>query len=154
MTGESSGGTLEFSIVNDLRDIAGAGERIGAFCAEHGLAEEVSFEVHLALEELLTNTIDYGYDNDNDNDNDNEHRIDLLLRLQGDTLTVEIADDGGAFEPLQAAEPDMGASLEDRARGGLGIFLVRKMMDSVAYRRQDGRNVVTLTKRVATGKAP
>ena len=148
MTGASSGGTLEFSIVNDLRDIAGVGEKIGAFCAEHGLAEHVSFEVHLALDELLTNTIDYGYDNDN------EHRIDLLLRLQGDTLTVEIADDGRAFDPLQAAEPDMGASLQDRARGGLGIYLVRKMMDSVAYRRQDGRNIVTLTKRVAPGEAP
>lgn len=148
MTGTSSGGTLEFSIVNDLRDIAGVGEKIGAFCAEHGLAEEVSFEVHLALDELLTNTIDYGYDNDY------EHRIDLLLRLQGDTLTVEIADDGRAFDPLQAAEPDMGASLQDRARGGLGIYLVRKMMDSVAYRRQDGRNIVTLTKRVAPGEAP
>ena len=148
MTGASSGGTLEFSIVNDLRDIAGVGEKVGAFCAEHGLAEEVSFEVHLALDELLTNTIDYGYDNDY------EHRIDLLLRLQGDTLTVEIADDGRAFDPLQAAEPDMGASLQDRARGGLGIYLVRKMMDSVAYRRQDGRNIVTLTKRVAPGKAP
>ena len=148
MTGTSSGGTLEFSIVNDLRDIAGVGEKIGAFCAEHGLAEEVSFEVHLALDELLTNTIDYGYDNDY------EHRIDLLLRLQGDTLTVEIADDGSAFDPLQAAEPDRGASLQDRARGGLGIYLVRKMMDSVAYRRQDGRNVVTLTKRVAPGDAP
>ena len=148
MTGTSSGGTLEFSIVNDLRGIAGAGEKIGAFCAEHGLAEEVSFELHLALDELLTNTIDYGYDNDN------EHRIDLLLGLQGDTLTVEIADDGRAFDPLQAAEPDMGASLQDRARGGLGIYLVRKMMDSVAYRRQDGRNIVTLTKRVAPGEAP
>ena len=148
MTGASSGGTLEFSIVNDLRDIAGVGEKVGAFCAEHGLAEEVSFEVHLALDELLTNTIDYGYDNDY------EHRIDLLLRLQGDTLTVEIADDGRAFDPLQAAEPDMGASLQDRARGGLGIYLVRKMMDSVAYRRQDGRNIVTLTKRVAPGEAP
>ena len=148
MTGASSGGTLEFSIVNDLRDIAGAGEKIGAFCAEHGLAEQNSFEVHLALEELLTNTIDYGYDDDN------EHRIDLLLRLESDTLTVEIADDGRAFDPLQAAEPDMGASLQDRARGGLGIYLVRKMMDSVAYRRQDGRNIVTLTKRVAPGEAP
>lgn len=148
MTGASSSRTLEFSIVNDLRDIAGVGEKIGAFCAEHGLAEEVSFEVHLALDELLTNTIDYGYDDDN------EHRIDLLLRLESDTLTVEIADDGRAFDPLQAAEPDLGTSIEDRARGGLGIYLVRKMMDSVAYRRQDGRNIVTLTKRVAPDDAP
>ncbi len=61
----------------------------------------------------------------------------------------EIADDGRAFDPLQAPVPDIGASLQDRAIGGLGIYLVRKTMDGVTYRRQDGRNVVTLTKLVA-----
>ena len=95
------------------------------------------------MDELLTNTISYGYDDDE------EHRIDLSLRLEGGTLVVEIADDGRAFDPLQAPEPDLGASLEERAVGGLGIYLVRKTMDGVAYRREGGRNVVTLTKQTA-----
>ena len=68
-------------------------------------------------------------------------------------LAIEIADDGRAFDPLQAPAPDIGASLQDRAMGGLGIYLVRKTMDTVAYRRQDGRNVVTLTKRTMSRDA-
>ena len=143
MTDARAVDTLELSLVNDLRDIAGAADKIGAFCAGHGLAEGISFEVHLAVDELLTNTITYGYDDDE------EHRIDLSLRLEGCTLVVEIADDSRAFDPLQAPEPDLGASLEERAVGSLGIYLVRKTMDTVAYRREDGRNVVTLTKHTA-----
>ena len=134
---------IEFSLVNDLREIALAAERIEAFCSEHGLSEKIAFEVHLAVDELLTNTISYGYDDDG------EHRIELALRLEGGALVLEIADDGKPFDPLQAPEPDPEAPLEERALGGLGIYLVRKMMDAVAYRRQDGRNVVTLTKLAA-----
>ena len=140
MAGSGTDDALDFSLVNDLRAVAGAAEKIDAFCAEHGLREEISFEVNLAVDELLTNTISYGYHDDG------EHRIDLSLRLQGGTLIVEIADDGRAFDPLQAPEPDLGAPLEKRNVGGLGIYLVRKTMDGVAYRREGGRNVVTLTK--------
>ena len=143
MTGAGTGGKLEFSLANDLRGISSAAARIDAFCAAHGLSPGIRFDVTLAVDELVTNTIGYCYDDGG------EHSIDLVLRVEGDTLTVEIADDGRAFDPLQEAEPDMGASLKDRARGGLGIYLVRKTMDGVTYRRQDGRNLVTLTKRTA-----
>ena len=147
MTGADTDDALELSLVNDLRNIAIAAENIDAFCAEHGLTEKIAFEVNLAVEELVTNTISYGYDDDG------EHRIDLALRLEGGVLAIEIADDGRAFDPLQAPAPDIGASLQDRAKGGLGIYLVRKTMDTVAYRRQDGRNVVTLTKRTTSRDA-
>ena len=147
MTGAGTDDRLEFSLVNDLRGISSAAARIDAFCAAHGLSPGIRFDVTLAIEELVTNTIGYGYDDGG------EHSIDVVLRIEGDTLTVEIADDGRAFDPLQAPEPDLGAPLEERALGGLGIYLVRKTMDGVAYRRQDGRNVVTLTKRTARGDA-
>lgn len=145
MTG--TGDMLEFPVFNDLRGISSAAARIDAFCAAHGLAPGISFDVTLAVDELVTNTIGYGYDDGG------EHSIDLCLRIEGGTLTVEIADDGRAFDPLQAPEPDLGAPLEERARGGLGIYLVRKTMDTVAYRREHGRNVVTLTKRAARWQA-
>ena len=147
MIGGGVDGVLELSLVNDLREIAGAADKIGAFCAEQGLAEEISFAVNLAVDELLTNTISYGYDDDG------EHRIDLSLRLEGGMLVVEIADDGRAFDPLQAREPNVAAPLEERAVGGLGIYLVRKLMDGVAYRREDDRNIVTLMKNAAAGDA-
>ena len=143
MPGAGVANSLELSLINDLRDVAGAAARIDAFCAGHGLPPEIAYEVNLAVDELVTNTIGYGCDDGG------EHRIELVVRLEGGTLVVEIVDDGGEFDPLQAPEPDIGAPLQDRAIGGLGIYLVRKTMDGVAYRRQDGRNVVTLTKRTA-----
>ena len=143
MTAAGTDNALELSLVNDLRNIAVAAENIDAFCAMHGLAEETAFEFNLAVDELVTSTISYGYNDDG------EHRIELVLRLEGGALTIEITDDGRAFDPLQVPTPDMGASLQDRAVGGLGIYLVRKTMDGVTYRRQDGCNVVMLTKHVA-----
>ena len=147
MTGAAAADALDLSLINDLREIVVAAERIDAFCSARGLSPDVSFEINLAVDELVTNTISYGYDDEG------EHRIDLSLRLEGGTLVVEITDDGRAFDPLQAPEPDLGASLEERAVGGLGIYLVRKLMDGVAYRREDDRNVVTLTKSAASGDA-
>ena len=147
MTGAGTDDALELSLVNDLRNIAVAAENIEAFCARLGLAEQIAFEVNLAVDELVTNTISSGYDDDGENP------IDVVLRLEGGALVIEIADDGRAFDPLQAPAPDIGASLQDRAIGGFGIYLVHKTMDTVAYRRQDGRNVVTLTKRTMSRDA-
>ena len=147
MTGAGSDDVLELSLTNDLRQIAVAAENVDTFCARHGLAEQIALEVNLVVDELVTNTISYGYDDDR------EHRIALVLRLEDAALVIEIADDGRAFDPLQAPEPDPGASLRERAKGGLGIYLVQKTMDTAACRRQDGRNVVTLTKRVAAAQA-
>ena len=141
------GDTLEFSVANDLRGISSAAARIDAFCVAHDLARGISFDVTLAVDELVTNTIGYGFDDDG------EHRIDLALRIESETLSVEIADDGKAFDRLQVPEPDCSAPLEERAKGGLGISLVRKRMDTVTYRREKGRNVVTMTRRTAPGEA-
>ena len=141
------GGTLEFSIANDLCGISSAAARIDAFCAAHDLASGISFDVTLAVDELVTNAIGYGFDDDG------EHRIDIALCLDGEILAVEIVDDGKAFDPLQAPEPDLSAPAEERARGVLGIYLVRKTMDTVAYRREKGRNVVTLTTHAARRQA-
>ena len=145
MTG--TGDTLEFSVANDMRGISSAAARIDAFCAAHDLARSISFDITLAVDELVTNTIGYGFDDDG------ERRIDIALRIESETLSVEIADDGKAFDPLQVPEPDFSAPLEERARSGLGIYLVRKTMDTVTYRREKGRNVVTLTRRTAPGEA-
>ena len=101
MTGAGTGGRLEFSLANDLRGISSAAARIDAFCAAQGLSPGIRFDVTLAVDELVTNTIGYGYDDGG------EHSIDLVLRVEGDTLTVEIADDGRAFDPLRAPAPDI-----------------------------------------------
>ena len=136
-----NGELLQFSVANDLREIAVAADRIDEFCSLNGIPPATAYAINLSVDELLTNTISYGYEDGG------EHRIDLRIRLDGDVLAVEISDDGIEFAPDSADDPDTHASIEDRPIGGLGIFLTRQMMDSFEYRRDEGRNIVTLTKK-------
>ena len=136
-------GALELSLVNDLKEIGDAASRIDAFCEEHGLTPQIAYAVNLSIDEILTNTISYGYNDDD------EHRIGLTLRVDGDDLVVVIVDDGRAFDSSLEREPDVEATLEERSLGGLGLFLVQQMMDDVAYQRRDDFNVITLRKTTA-----
>ncbi|MCY3786492.1 MAG: ATP-binding protein [bacterium] len=142
MNAEASA-AIGIALVNDLREIAGAAARIDAFCAERGIAPETAYAVNLALEELLSNTIAYGYDDER------PHRIEVILRLEGAALVVAIVDDGRAFDPTQAPETAAAASPEDDELGGLGLLLVNRMMDGVEYQRRAGCNVTVLTKNTA-----
>ena len=101
------------------------------------------YQVKLVLEEVLVNVINYGY-----GDQEGMHKIDVELISEPKTLTIKIADDARAFDPLsQAPVPDVEASLEDRPIGGLGVYLVQTLMDEAHYRREQDRNHLTLVKR-------
>lgn len=103
---------------------------------------DLVYQVDLVLEELIVNTVNYGYDDDA------RHEIEVTLTSDEDVFTVEIIDDGHAFNPLKdAPEPDLDAGIEDRPIGGLGIHLMRVMMDDVHYRREENKNHLTLIKR-------
>ena len=97
--------------------------------------ERVSFDVTLAVDELVTNAIGYGYD-------DGEHRIDVALRLEGYTLTVEIATDGKAFDPLQAPEQDMSCSGREARQGTDGLGLGAATVLCVSYGVDPGLTVL------------
>lgn len=131
---------IEISLVNDLREIAGVAAQIDEFCAAQELSPQIAYAVNLSIDEILTNTISYGYEDDE------PHQIELIVRLEGETLVVVIVDDSRAFDPSLALEPDIDAPIEERALGGLGLFLVQQMMDGVNYQRRGGCNVVALTK--------
>ena len=135
---------IEISLANDLREIAGVAAKIDEFCTERSIASEIGYAVNLAIDEILTNTISYGY-----GDDDEPHRIELIVGLEDEILFVVIVDDSRAFDPSLISEPDLEAPLDERALGGLGLFLVQQMMDGVDYQRRDGCNVVTLTKSTA-----
>ena len=140
--------TLKISLVNDLREIARVAAQIDEFCASLDLTSEVAFAVNLALDEILTNTISYGYDDDE------PHRIEITVGPEAEALAIVIVDDSAAFDLSSAPTPDIGTSLEERPLGGLGLFLVHQMMDSVEYRREEGRNIVTLKKNKTAEKSP
>ena len=130
---------------NDSSELARLAEALDEFVDRNTLGDDIRFSLQLCLEELVLNIVNYGYDEPG------EHEIALDLNLEEATriLAVHIVDDGREFDPFNdAPEPDIGASIQDREVGGLGIFFVRKFMDEVAYRREDGRNHLTLTKHV------
>ncbi|MDE0383820.1 MAG: ATP-binding protein [Defluviicoccus sp.] len=144
MTDGSGDTTIEIALENDLRKIARVAARIEEFCSARGIAPNTVYAVNLAIDELLTNTIGHGYDDDE------PHRIEVIVRLEENTLVVAIVDDSAPFDPTDTREPDIDALIDGRETDGLGMLLVNRTMDRVEYRRQNGCNVVTLTKN-ATG---
>ena len=139
---------MKISLANDLEEIAAVGARIDEFCESHDIPPQVAYAVNVSVDELLNNTISYGYTDDG------PHTIELNLRLDADAVVVQIVDDGQEFESSGVPEPDTEAALEDRAVGGLGLFIVHQMMDRVEFRREDRRNVVTIVKKIGGDGAP
>ncbi|WP_342644016.1 ATP-binding protein [Rhodoligotrophos ferricapiens] len=135
--------SLHAVIRNDVAEIEPLASKVDEFCGMHGISPEVAHAVNLSLEELLTNTIHYGYSDKQ------EHMIEVGLTLQGSKLLVRISDDGEPYDPRQTPEPDLESDLDERQVGGLGVHLVRQLMDKIDYKRQKGRNQVVLTKSFA-----
>jgi serine/threonine-protein kinase RsbW len=98
--------------------------------------------LNLVLEEAFTNIVSYGYDDEA------EHIIDIYFLKDGENLEITVSDDGHEWDPTMKEDPDITLSAEERPVGGLGIFLIRKMMDNVSYRRSDNLNILTMTKKI------
>ena len=100
---------------------------------------DLVFKLNLVLEELGVNIVNYsGATGD----------IEISLASDEESVTVEISDDGRPFNPLLDQDtPDISAPLGNRPIGGLGIHLVRSMMDEMSYSREDGKNKLAMTKR-------
>jgi len=107
------------------------------------VSADAVYLVSLAIEELVTNCIKYGYDDSGN------HTVDIALSVDEGTMRMDVVDDGRAFNPLEAAPPDLSLAMGDRPIGGLGIHLLRELADEVTYERRDGTNRLTLTKRVS-----
>jgi len=102
--------------------------------------ECLAFE--LALEEIFMNVVMHG------SAGADLPQVDVSLALTPAGLTLTVEDDGPGFDPLSLPPPDVTASVTDRPVGGLGVFLVRKMMDTVSYARVAGRNQLRMSKRL------
>jgi anti-sigma regulatory factor (Ser/Thr protein kinase) len=113
------------------------------------LPEATVLDLRLVAEEILTNQAKYGHDDDA------EHWVRVRLTVVPGEVTLEFSDDGRPFDPLAAPPPDLTAGAE-RPVGGLGIALVRSLVDSAEYSRLGSENVLTLRKRVGSqqGEAP
>ena len=98
----------------------------------------LTFKVNLVLEELVLNVINYAYE-------ESGHHVDVSLVCNEEDLVIEITDEGTPFDPLQdAPAPDMESPVEERSIGGLGVYLVRSMTSDMQYRREEGKNCLTV----------
>lgn len=113
-----------------------------AFAEEEGLPPAVVSTVQVVLDELLTNTVRHGYGPGATG------VIEVGFDVGGGRLEVTITDDAAPFDPLAAPPPVLTGTVEERPIGGLGVHLVRQLMDEVRYAREGGRNRVILRKRV------
>ncbi|MCQ4628857.1 ATP-binding protein [Shinella sp. CPCC 100929] len=133
-----------FSIGNSHGDIQVAAEKVRRFLEMHGVGEEDVTRIDVALDEILTNAVNYGFE-------DGEaHEILLSLSIAADRLAIEVQDDGRPFDPLGIPEPDLDADLESRQIGGLGMHFVRTLLDRVSYCRRNGWNVLSIEKQLAS----
>ncbi len=117
-------------------------EAFDEFRAENGLRPSAVWQVNVALDEILSNIVGHAYRNRPD------AWIDVTFALAGGSLEVTIVDDGPPFDPLALPLPDLTASIEARRPGGLGVHLVKGLMDGVEYARRDGRNWLVLRHRL------
>jgi anti-sigma regulatory factor (Ser/Thr protein kinase) len=131
---------LSVVVVNNRREIARLLQLVEDFGRAAGLVEDDTTDINLLLDEFVSNVIKYGYDDGL------EHQIQVTVKLEGRHLTMRIEDDGKAFNPLEAPEPDLDLPIEERPIGGLGILVARTLADSIKYRRKGGRNVLTIRK--------
>ena len=170
------GGELVVRIRNDLSELERIAGVIEQFGVEHGLPSKAVFEINLALDEVLTNVISYAYADGGPHEIEvrlsipdetrtstgwseepalerdevtapRRERETAPAQVHWQEVTVEVSDDGRPFDPLTVAPADLDQALEERSIGGLGVHFVRRVMDRLEYRRDAGRNVLTMHKR-------
>ena len=127
-----------FSLVmrNDIQQIPTLAEWVEMI----GLPQELNMPINLALEEAVSNVMLYAYPGKSGQ---------VLVECEkSDKLVFTITDSGVPFDPTQQEDPDVTQSAEDRPIGGLGIFLVRQIMDDIRYERKDDKNILTLIKKL------
>jgi len=135
-------------IANRFEEIDTLNVSFNAFADEHGIPTPARRSTNLVFDELINNIITYAFEDDA------EHSIETAVEMNECRLVITISDDGSPFNPLQAEPPDTALSITERKIGGLGIHLVRNIMDEVSYNRHTDRNVVTLVKHLGTGSDP
>lgn len=129
---------------NDIQQIPTLVEWVGTL----DIPAELNMPVNLALEEVVSNVMLYAYPKDKIGQVFVEFTKHPIPNTQQSTLVFTITDGGVPFDPTQQAEPDITSPAEDRKIGGLGIHLVRQLMDEIHYRREEGKNILTLIKKL------
>jgi serine/threonine-protein kinase RsbW len=133
---------LSFSLKSDQSELDTLCHKLEKFGKSIRLSKKCMLEINLALDELFTNIISYGFRDDL------EHQVKIQIMRENGTLTLCVEDDGIPFNPFKTKEVELPCDIEGCNIGGLGLHLVKKLMDQVCYERCEGKNKLTLKKAV------
>lgn len=133
--------SLKLTLRNEIDQISLLPDFVDQAIKASGLKPDIAPRLNLALEEAVTNVIDYAYPEGTAGE------VEVVADIKDNTLSFTIMDSGTPFDPTARGEVDIDADVEDRPIGGLGIHLVRNIMDDVVYERRDSKNVLILTKK-------
>ena len=131
------------TLTNDIEQVPQLADFVDMVCEEVGFDPSVSIQMNLAIEEAVVNVMSYAYPVGT------VGNVIIEAQANEDCLTFTIIDNGTPFDPTAKSEVDTTLSAEERPIGGLGIHLVRQLMDSINYERIDNKNILTLRKKLA-----
>lgn len=139
--GEVQGVAMTLVMQNQLSEVGRMHSFLQSLCREHHIDEDCFKSLNLVIEEWMVNVISYAYPEGT------QGPIELTIRVGEGCITLEIRDRGVPFDPTQYPDADVDVALDERQIGGLGIYLMRNIMDSMHYERSiDGYNILKLTK--------
>ena len=130
------------TLSNNVEEIPLLASFVDEVCEAVGFDMSTTMSLNLAIEEAVVNVMNYAYPHDT------KGEVTIIAKANDERLKFVIIDSGTPFDPTVKGEADITLSAEDRPIGGLGIHLVRKIMDSINYERIDGKNVLTLRKKL------
>jgi serine/threonine-protein kinase RsbW len=135
---------LSLVLRNHLSELKRMSKAVSAWCRENGVSAAAEFHVSLALDEIISNVIRYGWKDRG------EHQLCVRLSLLKDKVRVEVEDDAAPFNPLEVLAPDLDRPLDERPVGGLGIHLVWHVVDGLDYQRLDRKNLLVMKKKISS----
>ncbi|UCD80876.1 MAG: ATP-binding protein [Desulfobacterales bacterium] len=130
----------EFELKNDLSELKSLNQHLTNLGSLAGLSKVSILRINVCLDELFTNIVSYGFEDDL------EHIIKFAVNVDNNLMIIHIEDDGMPFNPLKKIDPDFPANVESAQIGGLGILIIRKLIDNISYERKQGKNKLTMKK--------
>ena len=131
-------------IRNDIKELFRISDFLEILWDDWKLPPKLMYSINLVLEEAISNIIFYAFDDEL------VHLIGLEFRMEEDQLSMKLIDGGKPFNPTIKEDPDTSLSVEDRPIGGLGIYLIKQLMDKIYYQRVNEKNQFTMIKTITT----
>jgi sigma-B regulation protein RsbU (phosphoserine phosphatase) len=132
----------QITLPNDVQEVPQLNVFVDEVCEQADFDMSTTLKLNLAIEEAVVNVMNYAYPAGEKGD------VDIEAMINDEYLVFVISDSGTPFDPTAKAEVDTTLSVEERGIGGLGIHLIRQIMDTINYERVEGKNVLTLRKKL------